>query len=210
MNTIGIKVMLVTVALGAAVFALAGTASATHVSAVITVPDEVTVGQPTEVRAALRSVDGGLPLEGISVAFYTDASFGGVTGEVEIGQAVTDENGVAVLTYEPRVASQQEIRIEYLPPGESEPAMATTAISVIDGGTQLYRSSAGVDIPGLNVWLIIAVVSTVWLILLSVALRVVAIARAGGDAEELLDSVSHAGRPGDQPAASQSGAFGAR
>ncbi|MEE8347908.1 MAG: hypothetical protein V3S20_11220, partial [Dehalococcoidia bacterium] len=171
MNYIAIKVMLVTVALGAAVFALAGTANATHVSAVITVPDEVTVGQPMEVRAALRPADGGSSLEGISVAFYTDASFGGVTGEVELGRAVTDEDGVAALTFEPRSASEHQIRIEYLLPGESEPEEVTQSIFVIDGGTQLYRSSAGVDIPGLNVWLIIAVVSTVWLILLSVALR---------------------------------------
>jgi hypothetical protein len=47
----------------------------------------------------------------------------------------------------------------------------------------LYRSTAGIQVPGLNVWLIVAVVSTVWLILFSVAVRVIAIARAGDDAD---------------------------
>ena len=208
MKSLGIKVMLISVALGAAVLALAGIASANHVSAVITIADEPTVGQPTEVRAALRSADGGLPLEGTSVTFYSDASFGGVDGEVVLGRAVTDESGVAALTYEPRSASEHQIRIEYLPPGESEPEEITQPLTVAEGGSQLYRSSAGVHIPGLNVWLLIAVVSTVWVILLSVALRVIAIARAGGDAETLLGSAHQPGRAGDHRTASQSGASG--
>ena len=247
MKSLGIKVMLISVALGVAVLALAGIASANHVLAVITIADEPTVGQPMEVRAALRSAacsvvdvrydtlsltfasstssarasaaahrpgsllrsaDGGLPLEGTSVTFYSDASFGGVDGEVVLGRAVTDESGVAALTYEPRSASQHQIRIEYLPPGESEPEEITQPLSVAEGGSQMYRSSAGVHIPGLNVWLLIAVVSTVWVILLSVALRVIAIARAGGDAETPLDSAHQPGRAGDHRAASQSGASG--
>lgn len=183
MKSIAIKAILVSMALGVAVFSLGGTASATLVSAVITVPDEAAVGHPAAIQARLRTADEGVPVAGTTVTFFTHASFAGVSGEVELGRAVTDETGVATLTYEPRAASEHQIRIEYLPPGEEEPAVATTSISVIDGNTQLHRSTAGVDIPGLNVWLIIAIVSLVWAILLSVALRVIAIARAGGDPE---------------------------
>jgi hypothetical protein len=183
MKSIGTKVMLAAVALGVALFTLAGTASATLVAAEVTVPADATVGQPAEVQARLRTVDDGLPVSGTPVIFYTHASFAGVSGVAEIGRAITDENGVATLVYEPRAASEHEIRIEYIPPGETEPAVAAGTISVVDGASQLHRSEAGVDIPGLSVWLLIALVSTVWAILLSVALRVVAIARDGGEAE---------------------------
>lgn len=209
MKSIAIKVMLVSVALGAAVFALAGTAAASHVNAVITVPDKATVGQPVEVQVTLRSADEGLPVADVTVMFYTDASFGDVTGEVELGQAVTDKNGVATLTHEPRSASEHQIRIEYLPPGESEPEVATTSISVTGSTSQLHRSTAGVEIPGLNVWLIIALVSGVWAILFSVALRVIAIARAGAEVGTVpYPAALRTGQP--QEAAPRSGGAGAR
>ncbi len=189
MKSIAIKVMLVSVALGAAVLALAGTASASHVKAELTVPDQATVGQPTEVQATLHSADGGSAVADVLVVFSIDASFGGVSGEVELGRGMTDENGVATLTYEPRSASEHEIRVQYLLPGEDEPEVATTTIFVDgDGATQLHRSTAGVNIPGLNVWLLIALVATVWAILLSVALRVIAISRAEGDGPAVSES----------------------
>jgi hypothetical protein len=205
MKTIAIKVMLVSVALGASVFALAGTASAIHVTAEIRTPGEATVGRPAEVQARLRTADAGAPVAGTSVTFFTDASFAGVSGEVELGRAVTDENGVATLTFEPRTASAQEIRIEYLPPGEDEPKVAKTAISVVDGESQLHRSTSGISIPGLNVWAIMALVGTVWAILLSVALRVIAIARASDDTDVVFETAHASGH-----SANQSGVSGVR
>ncbi len=193
MKTIGIKMTVIALALGVAVVALAGTAGATLVTAEIYVSDGAAVGQPSEVQAMLRTVDDGLPVEGATVTFLADASFAGVSSEIEIGQAVTDENGVATLIYEHRIASEHQMWIEYLPPGETEPVVFARSMAVADGDVQLHRSTAGVDIPGLSVWLIIAVVSTVWAILLSVALRVIAIARAGGGADMVPE---HAARPG--------------
>ena len=200
MKSIAVKVMLVLVALGASVYALAGTANATHVSAVITVPEEVIVGQPAEIQATLLVADGGAPVAGTAVTFYMSASFGGVEGVAEIGRGVTDENGVATLEYEPRAAGNHEVRVEYVVPGQTEPEVASTSISVA-GGAQLHRSTAGVDIPGLNVWLIIALLATVWAILLSVAARVIAIAYAGGDAETIpAEGAAPQGQAEGQPA----------
>ena len=202
MKSIAVKVMLVLVALGAGVFALAGTANATVVTAEIVVPDGAAVGQPAEIQARLRTVDDGIPVAGITVTFYMDASFSGVSGEVEIGQAMTDENGVAILIHEHRIASehQHQMRIEYLPPGETDTVMLERSMSLADGNVQLYRSTAGVNIPGLNVWLIIALVATVWAILLSVAFRVIAIAYAGGDAEAIPEGAAPQGQAERQPA----------
>jgi hypothetical protein len=180
MKSAGVKAILVVVALAGAAFALAGTASASHVVVNIATPHEATVGDAVAVQATLRSADEGLPIANTPVVFSTEGSFAGVSGQVELGRAVTDENGVATLNYVPRSAGDHEIRVQYETPGASEPEVATTSVSV-SGSAQLHQSTAGVRVPGLNSWLIIALVTVVWSILFSVGLRGVAIARAGSD-----------------------------
>jgi hypothetical protein len=204
-----IKVAFIAVALGAAVYALGGTASASHVTVEIAMPSQIPLGRSVDVQATLLSADTGSPVPGTVVTFYTEASFGDVSGQVKLGQAITDENGVALLNHQPRSSGIHEIRIEYLPPGQSEPETASTAFSVA-GSPQLHRSTSGIQIPGLNVWFLIALVATVWGILFAVAMRVLAIARAGDDGDVAPDV---AGRPGfadSQPTPSESGVSGAR
>jgi hypothetical protein len=187
MKSVMTKATLVSLALGAAMFALSGTANASHVTAEVVTPSQVTLGDSLNVQLSLLSADEGLPLAGVPVTFHTDAAFGGVSGEVEVGRTVTDENGVAVLGYVPRHGSDHQIRAEYLVPGSSERESAITTFTV-EGATQLHQSTAGVQIPGLNVWLLIALVSSVWAILMSVALRVIAIARAGSYADAAVEA----------------------
>jgi len=173
------RVLFLSVALGGAVLGLGRTADASHAKLEVKPPSQLTVGDSVDIQAVLRSADDGLPIAAATVTFYMKASFGGIDGEVELGRAVTDENGAAILLYQPRSEGEHQIRVEYLTPGASEPEEVTWSHSVAGATGQLYRSTAGVQIPGLNVWLLIALVSGVWAILLSVALRVVAIARDG-------------------------------
>ena len=203
-----VKALLVSVVMGAAVFALAGTADASHTKLDLVAPSQLTVGDSVDIQAVLHAAHGGEAVAGATVTFYMDGSFGGIDGEVILGQVVTDENGVAVLNYQPRTAGEHQLRVEYLTPGANEPEEATWSHSVGGATQQLYRSSAGVEIPGLNVWLLIAVVATVWVILLSVALRVVAIAHAGIDAGAA--SLEPPRRAGAQASASQGTATGGR
>jgi len=199
MKAISIKAVLAAVAVAGALFALAGagTASASHVVVEVAGPNEATVGSAVTVQASLHSADDGLPLANTPVAFYTEGSFAGVSGEVELGTAVTDQNGLAILRYEPRSAGEHQIRVEYLTPGEATPETATASVISVAGASQLYQSTSGIQVPGLNVWLIIALVTVVWSILFSVGLRVVAIARAGGDetVSEQVPAPSEAERP---------------
>ena len=204
------KVLLLSVALGGAVLGLGRTADASHGKLKVVAPIRLTAGDSAEVQAILRSADDGLPIAAAAVTFYMEASFGGIDGEVELGRAMTDENGAAIISYQPRSEGEHQIRVEYLTPGASEPEEVTWSHSVAGATGQLYRSTAGVQIPGLNVWLLVALVSGVWAILLSVALRVVAIARAGTAAEVM---ASEADRPAgvEAPAAaSRSGSTAAR
>ena len=166
-------------AVGAIAVALAGPALASHVAVRTTVPDDVSVGEMVSIPVTLEAADG-KPLQGTTVIFYLHMSFAGVVGEAEIGRAVTDETGDANLAYRPRLAGHHELRMEYVTPGDGEVEVVSTAFDVT-GGEQLYRSAAGIDVPGVDVGLLMAVLATVWSILFWVALRFVAIARAGGE-----------------------------
>ena len=166
-------------AVGAIAVAMAGPALASHVAVSTTVPDEATVGEVLRIPVDLRAGDG-TPLQGATVIFYLHVSFAGVVGEAEIGRAVTDETGVATIAYRPRLAGHHELRMEYVTPGDGAVEVTSTAFDVT-GGEQLYRSAAGIDVPGVDVGLLMAVLATVWSILFWVALRLVAIARAGGE-----------------------------
>jgi len=177
-----VKALLLSVVMGAAIFALAGSADASHTKLDVVAPSQLTVGDSVDIQAVLHAAHGGEAIAGATVTFYMDGSFGGIDGEVILGQAITDENGIAALNYQPRAAGEHQLRVEYLTPGASEPEETTWSHTVTGATEQLYRSSAGVQIPGLNVWLLIAVVTAVWVILLSVAVRVIAIANAPTDA----------------------------
>lgn len=171
------------VAAGAIAVALAGPALASHARVRISVPTDVAVGETVHMPVTLQALDGA-PLKGITLTFYLHAVFAGVVGEAEIGRAVTDESGVATLAYKPRLAGHHQLRIEYATSDGSEIEVVTTAFDV-GGGTQIHSPAAGLEVPGLNVGLLMAVLATVWSILFWVALRLVAIARAGGESGPL-------------------------
>ena len=173
------KVAVIALIVAGGVLVLARTADASHVVVEVLGPGQVEVGVPAELQVALRDAETGLPMANAPVTVYTDATFGGVTGEVELGKAVTDERGVAVLNYVPRAAGSHQLRIEHLAPDGLEHEATTATISVV-GAPQLHTSASGIQIPGLNVWLIIALVAGVWFLLFSVGLRVFTIARANG------------------------------
>ena len=169
------------VAAGGLALGLTGSVLASHVHVSTTAPGSASLGEMVSIPVALQAEDGA-PLQGTTVVYYLHAVFAGVTGEAEIGRAVTDEAGVATLAYRPRVAGHHELRMEYLTPGEGTVEVVSLAFDVT-GGTQLYRSAASVDIPGVNGGLIMAVLATVWSILLWVVFRFVVIARAAGEAQ---------------------------
>src|SRR3990170_2592937 len=177
-----VTALFVSVVMGAAMFALAGTADASHATLKVVAPTNLTAGDSVDIQAVLHSAHGGEAVPGATITFFMDGSFGGVEGKVLLGQALTDKDGVAHLSYLPRTAGEHQLHVEYMTPGSSDPEVATWSHDVSGATEQLYRSSAGVTIPGLNVWLLMGVLAAVWAILLSVAARVIAIAGAGSEA----------------------------
>ena len=99
-----VTALLVAVVMGAAMFALAGTADASHATLKVTAPANLTAGDSVDIQAVLHSADDGEAVPGATISFYMDGSFGGVDGKVLLGQALTNKDGVANLGYIPRTA----------------------------------------------------------------------------------------------------------
>jgi uncharacterized protein (DUF58 family) len=178
------------VAVGAVALPAGVAAQASQVQVSISAPQESRVGDEVQVQATLRSAEDNAPVAGAEVTLHKEATFAGVTGDTELARATTNEDGVAFLSYEPRTAGQAELTVEYTAPDTAQPEAATVAVSVAEGPQQ-HRSTAGIRVPGLNVWLLIAVLAAVWGILFSAALMMRSIAGAGVE-----PTAGHAGTAG--------------
>lgn len=137
------------------------------------------VGQPDTLSATLVSPDTGQPLSGINVTFLAHASFGKVNGFVEVGQAATNSQGIASVSYTPRDPGSQAIEVSYVPTTGAPAQTTTTNIDVSGAASQMYVQTAGIHMPGLNSWLIVALLTIIWGTMLGVGVTVIRIARAG-------------------------------
>jgi len=157
----------------------AATAHASHLNVRVAEPTPATVGQPSELVAELTSADTGQPVAGVNVTFFAHASFGKVSGYMEIGRGVTDSRGIATISFVPRESGTHDIRVDYALGAGGTAEETAASVAVAGSADQMYVQKAGIQVPGLNSWLIIGLLSVVWGILLLVAVTVNRIARAG-------------------------------
>ncbi|TAK57082.1 MAG: hypothetical protein EPO22_12790 [Dehalococcoidia bacterium] len=137
------------------------------------------VGQPGEISATLVSPDSGKPMAGVNVTFLAHATFGKMDGFMEVGQGVTNSQGIASISYVPRQPGDQAIKVSYAPAPGAKTEEASGTISVAGASSQLYVQKAGIQVPGLNSWLIVGLLTIVWGTLFGVGVTVIRIARAG-------------------------------
>ena len=164
--------LLVVVFLGLAT----GTAVADHLAVDVSAPETASLGEELEIRTVVRFVESGEPAEGVEIVFYSDASFAGVGGEIELGRVATDASGVAIFHLQLAASGTHAIRIEAIAGPEIQPESVSIPVTV---GGQLVRSEAGVDIPGFGAWMVTAVMILVWSIMLVAVVRIVILARSG-------------------------------
>jgi hypothetical protein len=113
-------------------------------------PARASLGQTVSLEARVAD-DTGAPVRGASVAFSIPSLFFlGTTANAQLGEAITDEQGIATLDYQARIAGDLIVQAEVAGVGGSAPSSAHSALSVADGDEQLYVERAGVRIPGLN------------------------------------------------------------
>jgi hypothetical protein len=160
-------------------FAGATPARANHGSIQLSVPGSASIGAPLELNARILSAEDGTAIAGVSVKVEYLAEFAGERSFVVLGRAITDEEGVADLQFEPRVAGEHELRVSYSLPGEDGTIVESMTVTVSDSDIQQYTAESGIHIFG-HEWILISVVATVWLVLLAVALGIADIARNGG------------------------------
>jgi uncharacterized protein (DUF58 family) len=148
----------------------------------VTAVTEASVGEEVPLTASLFTADG-KPMANATVRFYVRSSFVGVEGDMEIGRATTDANGFATIPYRPGREGEVTIRAELAGDGQVT-AIETSTPLTVSGSRQVYVESAGIQVPGLGVWVLIAVLTGVWSILFIVALLIFLIAREGAREEE--------------------------
>lgn len=147
--------------------------SATSIA--LTVPEQATVGSSVNLEAHLTDASG-QPVAQRLITFYIPATFlAGATGLMRIGDATTDDQGVAVLPYVPKRDGATDVIAEYK--GDSLHAYSqTTATTNVSGDVQLYVSQAGLKVPFVSKWLLVGFLSAVWGTLLYVVHLIVRIA----------------------------------
>lgn len=159
---------------------LASTATAQDSTATkleLYLPTGSAVGQEMTVQARLTDI-AGAAVVGAEVVFQRDVIFQNTSGKLELGQAITDEQGWAALPFLPRSEGQMVITAQFGGNNLYGPASASDTAS-IETGPQLYVEEAGVRVPGLSVALLAGLLGTVWGIYMVVMLLIWLIAREG-------------------------------
>jgi hypothetical protein len=131
-----------------------------------------------EAVATVTSLSDGTPIPGAHLTLTTLAEFGGERGFVVLARAVTDMDGAAILRFEARLAGERELRLEYRLHEAEQPEITSVTLQFDPIDEQLYSSGGGFGIFQ-SEWIIIGVVSTIWVVLFLIALGVADIARAG-------------------------------
>lgn len=157
----------------------------------VSAPEEGELGQTIQLTATVHEAATGAPVQGAELVFFSGLSFAGVVGQVELGEALTNDLGVAVFNYELRKLGTHTITVE----GGGEPKVVSIPVTI---GGQLYRSPARIAIiPGAGGWVVTAVIASVWAIMIFVGVHVIRIARrspaARNEAEAEEDRIERRG-----------------
>ncbi|MBI2865868.1 MAG: hypothetical protein HYX99_00710, partial [Chloroflexi bacterium] len=123
-------------------------------------PPEPVVGQELALAARVRDPSGaGVP--GVEVVFTTTATFLNAESELELGRAVTDERGITTFSYLPR--SEGEITVSALFAGNDQyRKRAASGQMVVLPGLPQYHQEIGLRVPGVGVWLLVALMAGIW------------------------------------------------
>ncbi|MEE8373318.1 MAG: hypothetical protein V3R87_06370 [Dehalococcoidia bacterium] len=140
-------------------------------------PSEASVGDVIEITASIFDSEG-VPITGAPTRFYSYAAFlSGSTGYIEIGEAITDDEGVAAIEYVPTRNGDIEVTAKY-EGDDGYLASQGAATIAVDGNRQLYEAHAGLTVPFINVGLLIGILAFLWGTLLFTGILILKIALA--------------------------------
>ena len=145
----------------------------------LTAPAVENLGEPMQIVGTLHDADGA-PIPDVVLDFFIRAEILNNRALVSIGDAVTNEAGVAALTYAARQSGLLFLQAR-LAETDTLPAIRVQLEVDIVGDQQLFSESVGTDAPPFELWALVGLIATVWLLLVSVTLRIYVIARRGSD-----------------------------
>jgi hypothetical protein len=132
-----------------------------------------------EVGAAAYLMDpSGNPIANRPIVFSVGNEFLNVTDQTEIARAMTDESGLAAIFFTPRVEGERTVTAAFAGDEVFTEAVATEAFQ-IGPGPQLHREVTPFRVPGANVWMVTAILATVWSVYIVAMLFGVHIALSG-------------------------------
>lgn len=145
----------------------------------LTAPAESVLGEPMQIVATLHDA-GGVPIPDVSLDFLIRTEILNNRGLASIGSAVTDTGGVARLAYEPRQSGPLLLQVSFAGSETLDAVRVQLEIGVV-GDQQLFVVTIGTDAPPFELWLLLGLLTSVWLLVISVTVRIYLIASQGGD-----------------------------
>lgn len=123
-------------------------------------PSEAVTGRQVTVLARLTA-ERGQPVPGQVLELIHSVSFLSVDADAVLATAVTGPEGVATFTFVPGTAGENLITARFAGDGALAPALATQALEVTEGPPS-YSETAGIRVPGVGLWLLVAILGAVW------------------------------------------------
>ncbi len=114
---------------------------------------DAAVGERAELVALVIGADG-KPMEGVRVTFWAEMAFLSTFDTVAVGEAVTDESGVARAFYIPTTEGEITITARTGNPEEGDLKEASGTLSVRPGGHQFHPEELVHEIRGRWDWLV--------------------------------------------------------
>lgn len=143
-----------------------------------------------EIAVAAHLVDpAGNPISGERISFTAELSFLNNTGEADIGSAVTDSTGLAMMLYAPRTEGELAISAAFEGNAVYAPSRSSQVLRVLPG-PELYQEATPLRIPGANIWMVSTILAIVWGLYCFVMLLVLRITRIGIDEHRSSDDAS--------------------
>ncbi len=105
----------------------------------LTVPESAQSGQPLNMTTSLKDEDG-KPIGGVPVNFLLGVDFF-LTGVMEIGEAVTDESGLATFEYIPRQSGAVQVMARYMD------AEAVMPVNLAEADGPFYEAKVDFRLP---------------------------------------------------------------
>lgn len=136
-------------------------------------PADVPLGNLASIMAKLEDAQG-KAMPNATIVFSSPATFGGVVSEMELGEILTDMDGIAVLDYQLRIEGENQFIARYHGDDAHQPAEASV-ITQATGTAQLSERSAGVKVPFLGSWTLVLVLMGVWSVYLVVMILIIQI-----------------------------------